>query len=115
MLTGSMQPRHLNRKMKQPEAFPGFLVERDERWYRNANSSCTKEMINSSASFKPSGTCHISFHRRGINRRPFLKIINKIKCNLWNKYNQNPPKGPIYYFRLKTSFKYTSLTTYYNS
>ncbi len=58
MLTGSMELRHLNRKMKQPEAYPGFLVEGDERWYRNANSRCTKEKINSSASFKPSGTCH---------------------------------------------------------
>jgi hypothetical protein len=32
MLTGSMEPRHLDRKIKQPEAYPGFLVERDERW-----------------------------------------------------------------------------------
>jgi hypothetical protein len=36
MLTGSMEPRLLNRKMKLPEADPGFLVEGDERMYRKA-------------------------------------------------------------------------------
>jgi hypothetical protein len=58
MLSGSMEPRLLNRKMKLPEADPGFLVEGDERMYRNANQSCTKKKINSSASFLPTGTCH---------------------------------------------------------
>jgi hypothetical protein len=58
MLSGSMEPRLLNCKMKRPEPGPGFLVEGDERWYRNANSSCTSKKINSSASFKPSGKCH---------------------------------------------------------
>jgi len=58
MLSGSMEPRPLNRRMKRSEPGPGFLVEGDERWYRNANSSCTTRKRNSSASFKPSGRCH---------------------------------------------------------
>jgi hypothetical protein len=58
MLAGSMEPRLLNKRMKRPEQDTGFLVEGDERWYRNANSSCTSKMMNSSASFLPNGRCH---------------------------------------------------------
>jgi hypothetical protein len=58
MRTGSTEPRLLNKRMKRPESGPGFLVDGDERWYRNANSSCTTKGINSSASFKPNGRCH---------------------------------------------------------
>jgi hypothetical protein len=58
MLTGSMEPQLLNKRMKRPEPDTGFLVEGDERWYRNANSSCTSKMMNSSASFLPNGRCH---------------------------------------------------------
>ncbi|MFN9942172.1 MAG: hypothetical protein ACK56I_22140, partial [bacterium] len=32
--------------------------EGDERWYRNANMSCTKKKLNTSASFNPRGGCH---------------------------------------------------------
>ncbi len=58
MLAGSMEPRSLNRKLKKPDPEPGFLVEDEERWYRNANSSCTKKKLNTSASFTPLGRCH---------------------------------------------------------
>jgi len=58
MLAGSMEPRPLNRKLKKPDPEPGFLVDEDERWYRNANSSCTTKKLNTSASFTPLGRCH---------------------------------------------------------
>jgi hypothetical protein len=58
MLEGSMEPRSLNRRLKKPDPDPGFLVEGDERWYRNANISCTKKKLNTSASFNPRGGCH---------------------------------------------------------
>ncbi len=58
MLAGSMEPRLLNKRMKRPELDSGFLVDGDERWYRNANTSCTSKMMNLSASFKPNGRCH---------------------------------------------------------
>jgi hypothetical protein len=58
MLAGSMEPRTLNRKLKKPDPEPRFLVEEDERWYRNANSSCTTKKLNTSASFTPLGRCH---------------------------------------------------------
>jgi hypothetical protein len=58
MRTGSTEPRLLNKRMKRPESDPGFLVDGDERWYRNANYSCTTKGLNSSASFKPNGRCH---------------------------------------------------------
>jgi hypothetical protein len=58
MLAGSMEPRLLNRKLKKPAPEPGFLVEGDERWYRNWNLSCTAKKLNTSASFTPLGRCH---------------------------------------------------------
>jgi hypothetical protein len=60
MLAGSMEPRSLNRRLKKPDPDPGFLVEGNERWYRNANISCTtcKKKLNTSASFNPRGGCH---------------------------------------------------------
>ncbi len=58
MLAGNMEPRLLNKRMKRPEPDSGFLVDGDERWYRNANISCTSKMMNLSASFKPNGRCH---------------------------------------------------------
>jgi hypothetical protein len=58
MRAGSMEPRLLNKRMKRPEPDSGFLVQGDERLYRNANVSCTTKMMNSSASFKPNGRCH---------------------------------------------------------
>ncbi len=57
MRAGSMEPRSLNRRLKKPDPDPGFLVEGDERWYRNANMSCTKKKLNTSASFNPRGGC----------------------------------------------------------
>jgi len=58
MLAGSMDPRPLNKRMKKPDPDPGFLINGDERWYRNANVSCTVKKLNTSASFTPRGGCH---------------------------------------------------------
>ncbi|MFO0005743.1 MAG: hypothetical protein ACK559_31915, partial [bacterium] len=56
MVAGSMEPRPLHKRMKKPD--PGFLIDGDERWYRNANVSCTVKKLNTSASFTPRGGCH---------------------------------------------------------
>jgi hypothetical protein len=60
MLAGSMEPQLLNKKMKVPDPDPDpyFLIDGDERWYRNANVSCTVKKLNTSASFTPRGGCH---------------------------------------------------------
>jgi hypothetical protein len=58
MLAGSMEPRPLNKRMKKPDPDPGFLIDGDERWYRNANVSSTDKKMNTSASFTPRGGCH---------------------------------------------------------
>jgi hypothetical protein len=58
MVAGNMEPRPLNKRMKKTDPDPGFLIEGDERWYRNANVSCTTKKLNTSASFTPRGGCH---------------------------------------------------------
>jgi hypothetical protein len=58
LLSGAMEPRKLNKRMKLDIKDNGFCQPGDERWYRNQNTSSMERRVNVSASFTDSGWCH---------------------------------------------------------
>jgi hypothetical protein len=58
MLAKGQQPRKLNPRMKTDEHTDnGFVVEGDERWFRNYNYSSIERTVNVSCSFSYDGGC----------------------------------------------------------
>jgi hypothetical protein len=58
MLAKGQQPRKLNPRMKTEENMDnGFVVEGDERWFRNYNYSSIERTVNVSCSFSYDGGC----------------------------------------------------------
>jgi hypothetical protein len=58
MLAKGQQPHKLNQRMKTEESMDnGFVVEGDERWFRNYNYSSIERTVNVSCSFSYDGGC----------------------------------------------------------
>jgi hypothetical protein len=79
-LANSQFPRKLNPKMKTVQKKDdGFMIEGDERWYRNYNYSSIERTVNVSCSFSYNGECITCLHNRhsawqGRNGEPIVMV-----------------------------------------
>ncbi len=79
-LANSQFPQKLNPKMKTVQKKDdGFMIERDERWYRNYNYSSIERTVNVSCSFSYNRECITCLHNRhsawqGRNGEPIVMV-----------------------------------------